>query len=162
MPDTFCSVLIHYVFSTKNREPWLVPAVRARLWPYFGAIAKQCDSMPKCIGGVSDHVHLLLSASKTFSTAELARRLKAGSSYWIHETFPELRAFGWQAGYGAFSVGVSQLADTVAYISGQEEHHRTKSFREEYVGFLRKHGYPDHLLTAPFTPTLRDGADLKS
>ena len=111
---------------------------------------------------VSDHVHLLLSASKTFSTAELARRLKAGSSYWIHETFPELRAFGWQAGYGAFSVGVSQLADTVAYISGQEEHHRTKSFREEYVGFLRKHGYPDHLLTAPFTPTLRDGADLKS
>ena len=100
---------------------------------------------------------------KTSPTAELARRLKAGSSYWIHETFLKLRAFGWQAGYGAFSVGVfSQLADTVAYISGQEEHHRTKSFREEYVGFLRKHGYPDHLLTAPFTPTLRDGADLKS
>ena len=111
---------------------------------------------------VSDHVHLLLSTSKNFSTAELARRLKAGSSYWIHETFPELKEFGWQAGYGAFSVGVSQLADTVAYISGQEEHHRTKSFREKYVGFLRKHGYPDHLLTASFTPTLRGGADLKS
>ena len=110
MPDTFSSVWIHYVFSTKNREPWLVPAVRARLWPYFGAIAKQCDSMPECIGGVSDHVHLLLSASKNFSTADLARRLKAGSSYWIHETFPELKEFGWQAGYGAFSVGVSQLA----------------------------------------------------
>ena len=118
--------------------------------------------MPKCIGGVSDHVHLLLSASKNFSTAELARRLKAGSSYWMHETFPELKEFGWQAGYGAFSVGVSQLADTVAYISGQEEHHRTKSFQEEYVGFLRKHGYSDNLLTASFTPTLRDGADLKS
>ena len=118
--------------------------------------------MPKCIGGVSDHVHLLLSASKNFSTAELARRLKAGSSYWIHETFPELSGFGWQAGYGAFRVGVSQLADTVAYVAGQEEHNRTKSFQEEYVGFLRKHGYPDHLLTVPFIPTLRDGADLKS
>jgi len=96
------------------------------------------------------------------NAANCRRPVKAGSSYWIHQTFPELRAFGWQAGYGAFSVGVSQLADTVAYISGQEEHHRTKSFREEYVGFLRKHGYPDHLLTASFTPTLRGGADLKS
>jgi hypothetical protein len=118
MPDTFSSVWIHYVFSTKNRESWLVPAVGASPWPYFGAIAHQCDSMPKCIGGVSDHVHLLLSASKNL--------------------------------------------DTVAYISSQEEHHRTKSFREEYVGFLRKHGYPEHLLTAPFTRPSGTGADLKS
>ena len=75
---------------------------------------------------------------------------------------PSLGHLAGRPGYGAFSVGVSQLADTVAYISDQEEHHRTKSFREEYVGFLRKHGYPDHLLTASFTPALRDGADLKS
>jgi putative transposase len=145
VPDTFCSVLIHYVFSTKNREPWLEPAVRAKLWPYLGAIAKQHGSMPRGIGGVSDHVHLLLSASKNLSRAELARRLKAGSSFWIHETFPDLKGFAWQTGYAAFSVGVSQVADTIAYISSQVAHHRTRSFQEEYISFLRKHGYSDSL-----------------
>ena len=76
--------------------------------------------------------------------------------------FPSSGGFGWQAGYGAFSVGVSQVADSVAYISGPEKHHRTKSFQEEYLGFLGKHGYSDHLLTASFTRPSRDGADLKS
>ena len=79
MPDTFARFGSIMFSARRTAKPWLVPAVRARLWPDFGAIAKQCDSTPKCIGGVSDHVHLLLSASKNFSTAELARRLKAGS-----------------------------------------------------------------------------------
>jgi putative transposase len=70
--------------------------------------------------------------------------VSAESSCWIHETFPQLKGFAWQTGYAAFTIGVSQVADTIAYISRQEEHHRTKNFQEEYVGFLRKHGYSDN------------------
>ena len=98
---------MHCVFTTKNREPWLSPEIRARLWPYFGGIARQNDMKALAVGGVADHVHVLLSLPATLSTAKAMQLLKGNSSKWLHETFPALRGVSWQEGYGAFSVGMS-------------------------------------------------------
>ena len=94
------------------------------------------------IGGASDHVHMLLSLPATLSVAKAMQLLKGNSSKWIREAFPKMRFFAWQEGYGAFSVGVSGVDRTVAYIRNQAEHHRTRSFREEYAAMLKKHGFP--------------------
>jgi putative transposase len=97
---------------------------------------------PICIGGVEDHVHLLLSMPTTLSVAKTVQLIKGGSSAWFHETFRQLRNFAWQTGYGAFAVSTSHVPDTIRYIQNQAEHHRVKSFQEEYVGFLKKHRIP--------------------
>lgn len=91
------------------------------------------------IGGVKDHIHMLVRIPATLSVSKAVQTLKTGSSKWMHETFPDMRAFAWQDGYGGFTVGKSQIPDTLDYIAGQREHHRVKSFREEYLAFLRKH-----------------------
>jgi putative transposase len=103
-------------------------------------IAQQNGMIPKCIGGVSDHVHLLVTLPTRLAVAKAVQLIKAGSSAWIHQTFPNLRNFAWQQGYGAFSVGISQVQETVHYIEQQLEHHRTRTFQEEYLAFLKKHG----------------------
>ncbi len=139
---SFTHCLTHCVFSTKNREPWLSANVRVRLWPYLGGIARQNDMKALAVGGVADHVHVLLSLPATLSIAKAMQLLKGNSSKWLHETFPALRGAAWQEGYGAFSIGISGVADTVHYIATQEEHHRTRSFREEFESFLRKHEIP--------------------
>ena len=108
MANTFSCLNIHCVFSTKERVLVLNPDIRERLWPYMGGIAKQNGMIPKCIGGVSDHVHLLVTLPTRFAVAKAVQLIKAGSSAWIHQTFPNLRNFAWQQGYGAFSVGISQ------------------------------------------------------
>ena len=136
MANTFSCLNIHCVFSTKERVLVLNPDIRERLWPYMGGIAKQNGMIPKCIGGVSDHVHLLVTLPTRLAVAKAVQLIKAGSSAWIHQTFPNLRNFAWQQGYGAFSVGISQVQETVQYI----EHHRTRTFQEEYLAFLKKHG----------------------
>jgi REP element-mobilizing transposase RayT len=140
---SFNSCLMHCVFSTKERRPWLTPAIRERLWPYLGGIARENDMKALAIGGVADHVHLLLSLPTTLSISKAMQLLKGNSSKWLREAFPELRSqgFAWQEGFGAFSIGVSGIDDTVRYIQTQEEHHRKKSFREEFETFLKKHGY---------------------
>jgi REP element-mobilizing transposase RayT len=92
------------------------------------------------IGGMEDHVHLLLSIPSTLSIANAMQLIKGGSSKWVHDTFPEHANFEWQEGYGAFTVGISQVPDTRTYIINQREHHRTKTFQEEYIAFLEKHG----------------------
>jgi putative transposase len=134
---------MHCVFSTKERCPWLTPKIRDRLWPYFGGIARENDMKALAVGGVADHVHLLLSLPTTLSIAKAVQLLKGNSSKWLGDTFPDLRpqGFAWQKGFGAFSIGVSGVDDAVQYIQGQEGHHRTKSFREEFEAFLKKHGY---------------------
>src|SRR5580692_2476702 len=136
MPNTYSFLNIHCVFSTKERVPILTSEIRERLWPYLGGIAKQNGLRPKCIGGVADHVHLLLGLPPSVAPARAIQLIKGGSSAWIHQSFPELRNFGWQEGYGAFSVGISQVPDTINYIQQQEEHHRTRTFQEEYLSFL--------------------------
>ena len=111
MANTFCSLNIHCIFSTKERAPMLNPELRERLWPFLGGIAKQNGITPRCIGGVADHVHLLLSLPTTVPIAKAIQLVKAGSSAWIHQTFRQLDNFSWQQGDGAFSVSVSQLPE---------------------------------------------------
>ena len=139
MANTYSSLNIHYVFSTKNRDPLIVVNLRDRLWAFMGGIARENGMKARCIGGITDHVHLLISMPTTLSIAKGIQLIKGGSSAWVHETFAEMQNFAWQEGYGAFSVSVSHLADTIAYIESQEEHHRHKSFQEEYLAFLNKH-----------------------
>jgi REP-associated tyrosine transposase len=139
MAHTFYSLNVHCIFSTKERVPMLSPEVRERLWPYLGGIAKQNGVKPACIGGVADHVHLLLSLPTTIATAKIIQLIKAGWSAWIHDTFKDLRNFAWQDGCGAFSVSVSHMSETVDYIKNQAEHHRTRTFQEEYLAVLGKH-----------------------
>jgi|SRR5688572_13953342 putative transposase len=137
---SFSSCLMHCVFATKERRPLIEPALQSRLWPYLGGIARENGMKALEVGGVSDHIHILLSLPATLAISKAVQLLKGNSSKWIHETFPEHRHFAWQEGYGAFSIGVSGVDDTVAYIRGQEEHHQKRSFREEVEVFLKKHG----------------------
>ena len=106
----------------------------------MGGIARQNDFKTLEIGGVADHVHLLVSLRPTMDVAKAMQLIKGGSSKWVHETFPVVREFAWQKKYGAFSVSVSQLDVVRRYIRGQEEHHRTVSFQDEFVALLKKHG----------------------
>ena len=139
MANTYSSINIHYVFSTKNREPLIAGEMKERLWAFMGGIARENQMKALRIGGMADHVHLLVSMPATLSIAKGIQLIKGGSSAWVKETFPKMGYFAWQEGYGAFSVSVSQLADTIAYIENQEEHHRIKTFQEEYLAFLNRH-----------------------
>jgi REP element-mobilizing transposase RayT len=136
---SFNSCLVHCVWSTKNRVAFLDSDLRERLWPYLGGIARQNKVKALAVGGEADHVHILISLPGAVSVAKAMQLLKGNSSKWIHETFP-LAGFAWQQGYGAFSIGVSGVDATVAYIRNQPEHHRRRTFREEFELMLRKHG----------------------
>ena len=138
---SFISVHVHCVWSTKNREPVLHSKLRERLWPDLGGIARENKMRTLAVGGTVDHVHIVVSLPATVSVAKAVQLLKGNSSKWIHETFREMRSFGWQEGYGAFSLGVSAIDATVAYIQDQTERHRKRSFREEFAAMLRKHGF---------------------
>jgi len=138
MANTYINILIHTVFSTKNRESWLSSSLRERLYPYMCGIARENSLKVLCIGGTDNHIHILLSLDSTTSIAKAMQLIKGGSSKWVHETFPELRLFSWQEGYGAFSIGISNVDETKKYIENQEKHHSKESFRDEYLKFLRK------------------------
>ncbi|MCX6979314.1 MAG: IS200/IS605 family transposase [Verrucomicrobia bacterium] len=140
---SFNSCLMHCVFSVKERRPLLTPEIRERLWAYLGGIARDNGMKALAIGGVADHVHVLVSLPATLAVSKAMQLLKGNSSKWLRETFPELRrdGFAWQEGFGAFSIGVSGVKDTVEYIRTQEAHHRQRSFREEVEAFLKKHGF---------------------
>jgi len=136
---SFVNSLYHCVWSTKRRERLITPDLRKRLWPYICGIANQNRMKALSVGGVEDHVHVLLSLPPTISVSKALQLIKGGSSKWIHDTFSGASSFSWQEGYGAFSIGISQLDDTVAYIDRQAEHHRKLSFQEEFVAFLERH-----------------------
>ena len=140
---SFNNCLVHCVWSTKNRAPFLTSNIRERLWPYLGGIARENKIRPLAVGGVADHVHVLVSLSPTISVAKTIQLLKGNSSKWIHETFPNMRSFEWQEGYGAFSIGISARGATIAYIRNQTAHHRTRSFSEELQRMLRRHGFQE-------------------
>ena len=116
MSHSYVSCFIHYVFSTKERRPQIAPDLQERLWSFLGGIARQNKMKAIGIGGVEDHVHLLLSLPSTLSVAKALQLIKGGSSKWVHEIFPQHRLFGWQEKYGAFSVSVSQLDNILRYI----------------------------------------------
>ena len=136
---SYISSYFHCVFSTKERRPLITPELRQRLWPFLGGIARQNDMKAIEVGGVTDHVHILLSLPSTLSIAKAMQLIKGGSSKWVHETFPESRLFGWQVRYGAFGVSVSLLDKTIQYIKTQEEHHRKMTFKKEFLVLLKKH-----------------------
>ena len=136
---SYVSSYFHCIFSTKERRRLITPELRERLWPFMGGIARQNKMKAVEVGGVEDHVHLLLSLPSTLPISKALQLIKGGSSKWIHETFPEHRLFAWQEEYGAFSVSVSQLDNTIAYIKGQEEHHRRMTFQEEFLVLLERH-----------------------
>jgi REP element-mobilizing transposase RayT len=140
MPHTFACLLAHVIFSTKDRAPDLSPELAPRLFPYMGGIVRECKGTALIINGPADHVHLLLSIPATVSIADMLRVLKANSSRWVHEQFPKRKRFGWQAGYGAFTVSGSRLDDVKSYIASQEAHHHRVSFQEEFLTLLKKHG----------------------
>jgi putative transposase len=133
------SAYFHCVFSTKDRRPFITPELQERLWPFLGGIARQNKMRAIEIGGVEDHVHILLSLPATMAVSKTMQLIKGGSSKWIHENFPEHRDFGWQDEYGAFSVSLSQLDKTIEYIKGQEAHHRKMTFQAEFLALLKRH-----------------------
>ncbi len=139
MPQSFTSLHVHVVFSTKNRAPLITPDLQPRLYEYLGGILRSQGCRLLAAGGTPDHVHLLVSLSKQMSVSEAVRLIKSNASKWVHETFPERRDFAWQAGYGAFSVSFSNLERVKHYLAHQAEHHRTRTFQEEFVALLRRH-----------------------
>ncbi|WP_020469893.1 IS200/IS605 family transposase [Zavarzinella formosa] len=139
MPQSFANVMVHYVFSTKGRESWLGDEIVQRLYPLIGGIIRERKCALLEIGGISDHVHLLVSQGREISISDLMRDVKSGSSKWIHETFPALQSFCWQAGYGAFSVSQSNGRHVRDYIQNQAVHHQRQTFQEEYREILRRH-----------------------
>jgi REP element-mobilizing transposase RayT len=126
-------------FSAKERRPLITAQLQERLWPFLGGIARQNKMRALEIGGVGDHVHLLLSTPATMPIAKAMQLIKGASSKWIHENFPDQRLFAWHEKYGAFSVSVSQLDTIIAYIKFQPEHHRKMTFQEEFTVLLKKH-----------------------
>ncbi len=139
MPQSYTCLHYHLIFSTKHRLPTITTDLQTWLYDYLGGILRSEKSILLAAGGMPDHVHLLCSLSKELAVAEVLRIVKANSSKWIHETFPQHDSFAWQAGYGAFAVSYSHLDGVKRYLARQAEHHRRITFQEEFRTFLRKH-----------------------
>ena len=120
-------------------EKAIHPALRERLFPYLGGIVREVGGHALAIGGMPDHVHILMTLPQTQALADVLRLVKTNSSRWVHETWPERRDFAWQTGYGGFSVSRSHREAVEHYIATQEEHHRRMTFQEEFLAFLEKH-----------------------
>ncbi|OFW27753.1 MAG: hypothetical protein A3H27_18740 [Acidobacteria bacterium RIFCSPLOWO2_02_FULL_59_13] len=140
MAQTFTNLLTHVVFGTKERASSIQPEWKPDLLAYLGGIIRELDGKAVAINGTDDHVHMLLWMPPTRSISETLRVLKTNSSRWVNQERGRKQTFGWQAGYGAFSVSHSNAAAVVRYIRGQEKHHQRVSFQEEFVAFLRKNG----------------------
>jgi REP element-mobilizing transposase RayT len=137
MPSTHVSLHYHLVFSTKNREPWFTPEWRPRVHDFLGGILRAEGGFVHAVGGVADHVHILTGLKATHCLADVMQRLKSVSSKWVHEEM-RMATFAWQEGYGAFTVSASSLEKVHTYVSKQEEHHRVKTFQEEYLEMLER------------------------
>jgi putative transposase len=140
MSQSLSCVLVHIVFSTKDRAPVLSSSLRPELNAYLATVARNegCECLR--VGGVADHVHLAIRVSRTLTTSQLVADLKISSSKWLKTQSSGLRSFAWQGGYGAFSIGPSTLGALTQYIDNQEEHHRKSTFQDEYRRLLEKYG----------------------
>ena len=139
MPQSLSKVILHIIFSTKNRQPWLDSIVRSRMHAYLATICRDIGADLVHVGGVADHVHIVTTLPRTVSQAELIERIKKASSKWIKKLDARYRGFFWQRGYGGFSVSPSQLEAVLQYVKAQQDHHRARTFQEEYRELLRKH-----------------------
>ena len=139
MSQSLSQVIIHVVFSTKDRRPWLDPVIRPRMHAYLATICRDCECQAYRVGGTADHVHIAARLARTITQADFLEKIKKTSSAWIKKQGEQYADFFWQGGYGDFSIGWSQLDDLVRYIDDQEQHHRRKTFQEEYLQLLRKY-----------------------
>jgi putative transposase len=139
MSQSLANILLHVIFSTKNRTPWLPVEIEPELHPYLASICRDHHCPSHEIGGAEDHIHIVCSLARTITVSSLLEELKSSSSKWIKTKGERYARFSWQAGYGAFSIGQSQLDAVKSYIAGQREHHRQKTFQEEYLEFLAKY-----------------------
>ena len=142
MSASYCNLLYHIIFSTKNREPWLTQELRSRAHQYLGGAIRDERGIAMAINGTADHVHILAKLRQDKAIAKLIGELKANSSGWISRTFNGTAEFAWQEGYGAFTVSESMVPTVRRYIERQEEHHRNVSFLDELKALLKAHGLP--------------------
>jgi putative transposase len=140
MAQSLSLVLVHIIYSTKDRFPCLDPSTRPHLHAYLATGARNAKCEGYRVGGTADHVHLAVRLSRTTAIAGLVEELKTSSSKWLKMQRPELRRFAWQRAYGAFSVGPDELQALVTYVDNQLEHHRIRTFQDEYLALLKKYG----------------------
>ena len=138
--SSYTCLYYHIIFGTVDRRPLITADLRPRLYEYISGIVRSREGKLITIGGVADHVHLLVSLTSKDNIADLLRVVKTNSSKWIHDTFPPHRDFAWQAGYAAFTVSASGVPQVKQYIANQEVHHARTDFKEEYIAFLKRHG----------------------
>ena len=145
---SYISNLVHYVWGTESRRPVIKEDWKDRLYGYFGGILRNKKAKLISVGGMPDHVHVYASLPATVSISQIASALKSNSSRWVHENIPRADKFGWQDGYGAFSVSKSAEPTLLRYIANQVEHHRKREFKEELIALLEKHeiDYEDRYL----------------
>jgi putative transposase len=139
MPQSLSSILVHLVFSTKNREPFITPSIETELHPYMATIFREYNSPSLVIDGTADHIHALFALGRTITLADLTEEVKTSSSKWIKTKGLEFKDFHWQKGYGAFSIGQSNVEQLKRYIRNQKQHHRRVTFEEEYRNFLKRY-----------------------
>ena len=139
MPQSLSAILVHVIFSTKNREPLIRPEIEAELFPYIATICQSAKSPALIINGTMDHIHMLVNLHRRASVAGLIEEVKSSSSGWIKTKGPNYKQFYWQSGYGAFSIGQSGAPALKAYINRQKQHHLKTTFQNEFRKFLRRY-----------------------
>ena len=140
MGSTLTNLAYHVIFSTKNREPLIVPQIRDELFRYMGGIVKGEGGILLQIGGMPDHVHMVIKLKPAHRLSETMQQVKGSSSKWVNEQKRLSGRFAWQTGYGAFTVSESQIPAVIQYVKEQEKHHRKRSFKDEFIQILERHG----------------------
>lgn len=140
MASTLTKLLIHITFSTRDRAALIPPSIESDLYSYIGGICRRMDSPLLSMGGIADHVHMLVSLGKTIALSDLMLNVKRDALKWIKENDSALRSFAWQDGYFGFLIGESGVEALRAYIANQKEHHKSVDFKDEVRAFLRKYG----------------------
>src|SRR5438046_5260315 len=133
MANTYTSLQYRFIFSTKNREPWIASEIEGRVWSYIGRVARKHKMSALCVGGVEDHIHALVLAPPSLAPSQIAQFLKGDSSKWIHEVFSKMRGFEWQDGYGAFTVSRSQVSEVIDYIKNQASTTARRPFKKNIL-----------------------------
>ncbi len=136
MAQSYTNLIYHIVFSTKDREPLIADEIKPQLYEYIGGTIRGLGGVSLGVGGTEDHIHILVKLRADKSLSDVMRDVKANASGWIHKTFPEMKNFSWQRGYGAFTVSASQIKAVQRYIANQEEHHKQFDFQDEFEKML--------------------------
>ncbi len=140
MSQSLSQVIVHGVFSTKHRTPWLDAKLREPIFAYIATLMKSQGHVPIIVGGHDDHIHMLFGLARTVSISDTIKHTKVHSSLWVKQEFENRNDFGWQSGYGAFSVAYSSIDPAIAYIANQDEHHNKTSFQDEFRKLMNEHG----------------------